>query len=444
MPKATRSTTVPQRTLSDVVSISRQFLRSVRIDTDLGREDALSGYICQGTARSLLENMSKQIVETNQRAFTWTGPYGGGKSSLALGLCSLVSPNPKIRAKARQVLGLSEGSLVQRAFATKSDGWLVVPVVGKRADVRTELSNALAEARGVSPSRRKNADVVAELVDEAERHPNGVLVIIDELGKLLEATAMEGGDIGFFQELAENASRCSRKLVVVGILHQAFDAYQPLVAFELSRLSTRLGSSTILRQRKRWRKNDFTQHRVIQAYTHGRMGHLPQGAPTSPMLANLAMVAFDEQLCALAARHGLTNTRYADDIALSTRRQDFNRDMAAKLIGQVYALMGKHGLSPNSTKTRVVPPGGRKVLLGLLVDDEVPRLTRAFKSALRMHLYFIRHPEVGPAAHAARRGFAAVAGLRNHIEGLLSFARQIEPEYAKARNEELAAVHWPA
>jgi hypothetical protein len=117
MPKPTLPPNGQQRTLSDVVSISRQFLRSVRIDTDLGREDALSGYICQGTARSLLENMSKQIVETNQRAFTWTGPYGGGKSSLALGLCSLVSSNPKLRAKARQVLGLVEGSLVQRALS---------------------------------------------------------------------------------------------------------------------------------------------------------------------------------------------------------------------------------------------------------------------------------------------------------------------------------------
>ena len=225
MPKVLRPTDHEQARLSSVVSISRQFLRSVRIDADLGREDALSGYICQGTARSLLENMSRQLVETNQRAFTWTGPYGGGKSSLALSLCSLVGPNPKLRAKARQVLDLPAASLVQRAFATKSDGWLVVPVVGKRADVRTELSNALAAARGVSPSRRKNADVIAELVDEAERHPNGVLVVIDELGRLLEATAIEGGDIGFFQELAESASRCSRKLGIVGILHQAFDAY---------------------------------------------------------------------------------------------------------------------------------------------------------------------------------------------------------------------------
>lgn len=224
MSKAARKATTPQM-LSDVVTISRQFLRSVRIDTDLGREDALSGYVCQGTAKSLLENMAKQIVDTNQRAFTWTGPYGGGKSSLALALCSLVGPQPKLRTKAKQVLGVTDSSIVQRAFNAKGDGWLVVPVVGKRTDIRTELATALASARGAAPARRRGGDVVAELVDEAERHPNGVLVVIDELGKLLEATAMEGGDIGFFQELAECASRCSRKLVVVGILHQAFDAY---------------------------------------------------------------------------------------------------------------------------------------------------------------------------------------------------------------------------
>ena len=219
--------------------------------------------------------------------------------------------------------------------------------------------------------------------------------------------------------------------------------YQPLVAFELTRLSTRLGSNTMLRRRKRWRKHDFSEHKAIKAYQHGRMGHLPQGAPTSPMLANLAMVMFDEQLSALTSRNGLTYTRYADDVALSTTSDDFTRDKAAKLIGQVYALMGKHGLSPNATKTRVVPPGGRKVVLGLLVDGDTPRLTREFKSALRMHLHFLRHPEIGPARHAVRRGFTAVAGLRNYIEGLVSFSRQIEPEYAKARSSELASVHWP-
>lgn len=214
-----------KRMLSDVVTISRQFLRSVRIDTDLGRDDALSGYICQGTASALLESMARQVTETRQRAFTWTGPYGGGKSSLALMLCSLVGPQSKVRAKARQLLDIPEGSLVHKAFEAKGDGWLVVPVVGKRADVVHELSAALAKALGLAPSRKKQPDTIGELIEAAERHPQGVLVVIDELGKLLEASAQDGGDIYFFQELAEAASRCTGKLIIVGILHQAFEAY---------------------------------------------------------------------------------------------------------------------------------------------------------------------------------------------------------------------------
>ncbi|SFE00947.1 ATP-binding protein [Paracidovorax konjaci] len=225
MRKPTRSSGAEKRMLSDVVTISRQFLRSVRIDTDVGRDDALSGYICQGTASSLLESMARQISETRQRAFTWTGPYGGGKSSLALMLCSLVGAQTKVRAKARQLLDIPEGSLVHKAFEAKGDGWLVVPVVGKRADVVQELGAALAKAQGLLPNRKKQPDVVGELVEAAERHPQGVLVVIDELGKLLEASAQDGGDIYFFQELAEAASRCSGKLVIVGILHQAFEAY---------------------------------------------------------------------------------------------------------------------------------------------------------------------------------------------------------------------------
>src|ERR1700761_6314777 len=105
-----------ERKLAGAVEISRQFLRSVRVDADFGREDALSGYVCQGTARALLENMAPQLVDTRQGAFTWTGPYGGGKSSLALMLCSLVGPNAKLREKARQILALPPDSAVAKVF----------------------------------------------------------------------------------------------------------------------------------------------------------------------------------------------------------------------------------------------------------------------------------------------------------------------------------------
>lgn len=212
------------RPLSEVVTISRQFLRSIRLDADFGREDALSGYVCQGTARSLLESMARQLVSTSQRAFTWTGPYGGGKSSLALMLCSLVGPNPRLRARARDILDLPPDSPVGVAFDARGDGWLVIPIVGKRGSVVQALHDALNKVRG--GGRRKQGDLVAELVAAAEAHRQGVLVVVDELGKFLEASAQGvGDDIYFFQELAEAASRTAGKLVVVGILHQAFDAY---------------------------------------------------------------------------------------------------------------------------------------------------------------------------------------------------------------------------
>ena len=105
-----------EKTFGSIVEISRKFLRSIQIDDDFGREDALSGYVCQGTARTLLESMAQQLLETKQRAFTWTGPYGGGKSSLALMLCSLVGPNQKLREKAKQILALPADSRINTSF----------------------------------------------------------------------------------------------------------------------------------------------------------------------------------------------------------------------------------------------------------------------------------------------------------------------------------------
>lgn len=212
--------------LADSVEVSRQFLRSVRVDVDLGRADALDGYICQGTASSLLENMSRQILQSQQRAFTWTGPYGGGKSSLALALCSLVGRDAKIRARAKKVLDLRAGSPVGKAFAATGDGWLVVPVVGRREGVVGAISAALAKARGGRARVGRPREPIGELVAEATARPKqGVLLVIDELGKFLENAAQAGDDVHFYQELAEAASRCDGKLVVVGILHQAFEAY---------------------------------------------------------------------------------------------------------------------------------------------------------------------------------------------------------------------------
>jgi len=214
--------------LSDVVQISRQFQKSIQLNADFGDLDSLKGYICQGTAKSVLDTTAKHILETSQRAFTWTGPYGGGKSSLALGLCSLVHPNINVRTAAIDALGLDKADDVLKAFNADKNGWLVLPIVGKRASVVNSIYDELQSiSKNKLPETICSGDqLLKQLASEAlsNKH-SGVLLVIDELGKFLESAVHNNEDVYFYQQLAELANRSKGKLVVIGILHQAFEQY---------------------------------------------------------------------------------------------------------------------------------------------------------------------------------------------------------------------------
>ena len=219
--------------LSDVVNVARRFQRSVRVDTDLGTAGALNGFVCHGSSKIALETMAKLMVETEQRAFSWTGPYGGGKSSLALALCASIGGDPKRRKHARSLLGHLPD--LARAFPVGKEGWLVVPLVGRRGDpiedLRAAIAVAVAAEGGAPKTRRRKADksgrdVIERFQSEASARPRGgVLIVLDEMGKFLEGAAGEGTDIHFFQDFAEAAGRCPGRLVVLGILHQGFEQY---------------------------------------------------------------------------------------------------------------------------------------------------------------------------------------------------------------------------
>jgi hypothetical protein len=215
-------------TLSGMVRISRHYQRSIKIDADLGRPDALDGYICHGSAQAVLQSMSKQLLESNQRAFTWTGPFGGGKSSLAVAFASALSVDKSLRRKARETLQLQGIPNFDRALPYKA-GWLTVPVVGKRASVISELSKGLRKALGFNHDGRKvsASALIKELCECADSSKyDGLVIIIDEMGKFLEASALgSGDDVYFFQELAEAAARTSGRVVVIGVLHQSFSQY---------------------------------------------------------------------------------------------------------------------------------------------------------------------------------------------------------------------------
>lgn len=216
--------------------------------------------------------------------------------------------------------------------------------------------------------------------------------------------------------------------------------YQPLVAFELARLCTvRSYALGPRRSSPQWRSRKFNE--TIPPYHQSLLGYLPQGAPTSPLLANLAMLNCDSTLEKLAQKSGLTYTRYSDDLCFSTRDKSFGRTRARKFVFDAYKVISQAGFQPKLRKTTIVPPGGKKVVLGLNVDSDLPRLAKSTKDRIRQHLYFLE--KVGPTEHVFNRKFDSVWGLKAHVRGLIDYANMIEPEFAKTALEKFNSIEWP-
>ena len=125
--------------MEDRVQVARRFQRSIRIDADLGDPRALQGFVCPPSSLEVLATMARHVSETGHAAFTWTGPYGTGKSSLVVALSALLAGSERQRSSASAVVGERAAKKLWEALPPKAKGWHVLPVVGRRADVATVI-----------------------------------------------------------------------------------------------------------------------------------------------------------------------------------------------------------------------------------------------------------------------------------------------------------------
>ena len=224
-------------TLADNVHVARRYQLAIRIDTDLTNPAALEGFICPRSSGEVLRTMARHVAESGQGAFTWTGPYGSGKSSLAVALGTVLNGDEKLRRRAASIIGQKTSTMLAKALPPRSQGWRMLPVVGRRDRPERVIGESIVAERLLSdkaPRVWTEPDILDALQEIAARQPRvsgGLVLLIDEMGKFLEAAAHDGSDIHLFQQLAERASRSDGRLIVVGILHQAFEEY----AHQLSR-----------------------------------------------------------------------------------------------------------------------------------------------------------------------------------------------------------------
>ena len=89
--------------LSSLIVVNSRFARSVSITRDETRSDALEGYILTPNGRDILRRLATSLRgESSTRAWSLTGPYGSGKSSLALMAAQVLSGDDRIRLNARK------------------------------------------------------------------------------------------------------------------------------------------------------------------------------------------------------------------------------------------------------------------------------------------------------------------------------------------------------
>jgi retron-type reverse transcriptase len=162
--------------------------------------------------------------------------------------------------------------------------------------------------------------------------------------------------------------------------------------------------------------------------------HLPQGAPTSPALANLAAHRLDRRLAGIARRIEATYTRYADDLTFSGNATLARR--AKRLAHLVAVVAGEEGFELNFHKTRVMRRTARQTVTGVVVNAH-PNLPRVEFDQLKAILTnCVRH---GPAGQNRDRH----PDFRRHLAGKVAHLSAVNP----ARGRKLWAlfdrIAWP-
>jgi len=161
--------------------------------------------------------------------------------------------------------------------------------------------------------------------------------------------------------------------------------------------------------------------------------HLPQGAPTSPALANLCMYRADCRLSGLAQAAGATYTRYADDLAFSGDRR-FARGVS-RFAAHVAAILREEGFAVHHRKTRVMRRGVRQHLAGVITNEHV-NLARAEFDRLKATLTnCVRH---GPQKQNRNRHPA----FRSQLEGRVAFVGMINPRKGVRLRKIFEHIQW--
>jgi RNA-directed DNA polymerase len=155
-------------------------------------------------------------------------------------------------------------------------------------------------------------------------------------------------------------------------------------------------------------------------------GAAPTGAPSSPLIGNLALRHFDDVVYEAATRRSIKYTRYADDLTFSSQGE-----IPDGFLAEVISFVKANGFVLNDRKTRFVGRGGRMDVTGVVINEKV-NLPIDWRNWARGFL------------HRAVRNPAEYIGEHDTLSGIFGVLKSVDPSeerrLTKRAREALEAI----
>lgn len=161
--------------------------------------------------------------------------------------------------------------------------------------------------------------------------------------------------------------------------------------------------------------------------------HLPQGAPTSPALANLSAFSLDVRLSGLARSFDAEYTRYADDLTFSGSDQ-FLRSLRV-FITLVEQIIRSERFQVNQSKRRVLRNNQQQKVTGVVVNEHTNVPRKEFDLLKAILTNCIRK---GPASQN-REGHPDFA---SHLRGRVAYVQQLNPNRGQRLLQLYQQIRW--
>jgi len=172
---------------------------------------------------------------------------------------------------------------------------------------------------------------------------------------------------------------------------------------------------------------------TVQSPSHLRR-HLPQGAPTSPAIANLCAYSLDARLSGVARKvGGVCYSRYADDILFSG---DYDLARQSKrLQAHIGAIAIEEGFEINHRKTRLARSSQRQFAAGIVLNKKM-NVTRESFDRLKAILH--NCVRLGPSSQNRERHPA----FRQHLDGRIQWVEMLNPRRGEKLRSLFEQIVW--